>query len=454
MHFLPRSFKPLVAIVLVTLLGFGGVTVVSAYEANRNAVVMLIAKDAQGETLATGTGFIVRPDGTLITNYHVLIDAVSMNAVFPDGTQIGVMGILNTDRARDVAVLKLEGDLYSTLELGDSTSLQAFDYLSALGYPSHAVEMVEEGLRGVLVQTYGFVLGVHPQAIPDYPFIYATTPFEPGFSGGPVMNMDNQVVGVATLEGRALNLAVPIQYVTPYLNTTKLLSFEELRKRDRNAKEVFYYRGNSTLYGLGDTQAAIELFGKTLRIDPNFVPARYDLAVAYRGLGQAEDAIAEYEKALQLNPRFPEALSNLGGQYFRQGDVDKAIEQFKQAIAIYPNFIQALSNLGAALNKQQQFDQSVPYLKRALSLDPEFGVAYFNLGNAYHGLGKSQEAIEAYHTAVNMGVDFLSLHWNLHDIHSKQGDREQALRELRIILQLDPQNEDARRKLEALDSRP
>lgn len=426
----------------------------TAYEVNRNAIVMLIAKDKQGETVSTGSGFIVRPDGTLLTNYHVLIDTSSMSAVFPDGTQVSVKGVLNVDRLRDVAVLKLEGDLYSTLEIGDSSKLKTYDYLSALGYPSHAVEMVEQGLHGVLVQTYGFVLGVHPQAIPEYPFIYATTPFEPGFSGGPVVNLDNQVVGIATLEGRALNLAVPIESVKPYLKDTRLLSFDDLRERDKNTKEVLYYRGNFTLYGLGDAEAAIGLFQKTLKIDPDFVPARYDLAVAYRGLGQMDAAIAEYEKALKINPRFPEALSNLGGQYFRRGDVNKAIEKFREAIYIHPNFIQALSNLGAALNKKERYEEAVPFLKRALSLDPEFGVAHFNLGNAYYGLGKWNEAIGAYHTAVGMGVDFLSLHWSLHDIHAKQGDRDKAIRELRFILQIDPQNEDARKKLKALDSRP
>ncbi|MGP0628108.1 tetratricopeptide repeat protein [Nitrospina sp. 32_T5] len=453
-----RSFSRPVSFLLTAcfavLLCLSTVAPTAAHEVNRNAIVMLIAKNQQGETVSTGSGFIVRPDGTVLTNYHVLIDAASMSAVFPDGTQVTVKGVLNVDRLRDVAALKLEGDLYSTLEIGNSNSLKTFDYLSALGYPSHAVEMVEQGLHGVLVQTYGFVLGVHPQALPDHPFIYATTPFEPGFSGGPVVNRDNQVVGIATLEGRALNLAVPIDFVKPFLQDNRLLSFDELRERDKNTKEVLYYRGNFTLYALGDAEAAIGLFEKTLKIDPGFVPARYDLAVAYRGLGQMDAAIAEYEKALKLNPRFPEALSNLGGQYFRRGDVNKAIEKFREAIHIHPNFIQALSNLGAALNKKERYEEAVPFLKRALSLDPEFGVAHFNLGNAYFGLGQWDKAIGAYHTAVGMGVDFLSLHWSLHDIHSRQGDKEKARRELRIILQIDPQNEDARNKLEALDSRP
>lgn len=455
MHSLARSLKKSLWTALCLVLVYvASAATAWAFEVNRNAIVLLIAKDAQGEIVSTGTGFIVKPDGTLVTNYHVLVDAARVDAVFPNGTQVGVKGILNLDRTRDISILKLEDDLYSTLEIGDSTKLKPYDYLSAVGYPSQTVEAVAEGLEGTVLQTYGFVLGVHPQAFPDYSFIYATTPFEPGFSGGPVVNMDNQVVGIATLEGRALNLALPIHYAEPLLNDTQWMTFDTLRAQDQNAKEAYYFRGNFALYGLGDTNRAIDLFRKALEMDPKYVLARYDLAVAYRGLGQTERAISEYEKVLELNPKFPEALSNLGGQYFRKGEVDKAIICFRQALDIYPNFIQALSNLGAVLNKQEEFSQAVPYLKRALNLDPEFGVALFNLGNAYYGLGRWDDAVRAYHDAVNTGVDFLTLHWNLHDIHVKQGDEKQAMRELQIILQLDPQNDEARRKLDAMTSAP
>lgn len=424
----------------------------AAHEVNQGAVVLLITKDSRGETLGTGTGFIVKPDGTLITNYHVLVDAESVEAIFQDGSRVAVKGVIGLDRAKDFSILKLEGDLYSTLELGDSDRLKVYDYTSALGYPSQAVQMAEGGLRGSLLQSYGFVLGVHPQALPDFSFIYTTTPFEPGFSGGPLVNQDNQVVGLATLEGRAINLALPINVLKPHLNNKKLMTFQHLRKVDQLSKEALYYRGNFALYALGEPDRAMELYRQALKIDPNYVPARYDLAVAYRGLGEVEQAIAEYEKVLKTNPHFPEALSNLGGQYFRKGELDKAVAHFKKAVAVYPNFIQALSNLGAALNKQKKYKEAVTHLKKALALDPDFAVAYFNLGNARFEMGQLDEAETAFNSAVEKGVDFLSLHWKLHQIHVKKGRRAQAIRELQIILQLDPEHPDARQKLKELQS--
>ncbi|NIQ01160.1 MAG: tetratricopeptide repeat protein [Nitrospinaceae bacterium] len=425
---------------------------VQSHEVNKNAIVLLIIKGSQGQTISVGTGFIVQPEGVMITNYHVLVDAVSVEAVFLNGDRVPVKGVRSYDRSMDFSILQLEEGFYSTLEIGDSDPLKVYSYTSALGYPSQRLVRERGEMKGTLLQTYGFLLGRHPQALPGFSYFYTTTPFDPGFSGGPLVNQDNQVVGLATLEGRAINLALPINYIKPHLKETRLVTFRQLLEEDRNSREAFYYRGNFSLYALGEARRAIGLFERSLKIDPDFVPARYDLAVAYRGVGQAEKAIAEYEKALRINPNFPEALSNLGGQYFRQGDLQKAITQFEKAIQVYPNFIQALSNLGAALNKQGKYEQALPYLKRALALDPEFAVAHFNLGNAEYGMGNLDKAVKAFRSAVSMGVDFLSLHWKLYKIHLKKGQRRQAMAELQTILRIDPQNPEASRKLREMQT--
>ena len=424
-----------------------------AYEVNKNAVVLLIAKGADGEDLSTGTGFIIKPDGTLLTNYHVLVDAVSVDAIFNDGTVVPVKGILKVDRKKDFSFLKLGSGIYSTLELGDSDKLGVFDYAAALGYPSQGVKKEGESWKGSILQAFGFSLGQHPQAYPDFSFIYATTPFVPGFSGGPLIDKENKVVGLATLEGQSINLALPINYVKPFLNETRLISFEELRKEDKTSKEAIYYRGNFALYGDGDPEKAIELFIQALKLDSNFVLPHYDMAVAYRKQGELDLCIAAYEKVLKIHPEFPSALSNLGGQYFRKGETEKAVDLFRKAIEIYPNFIQALSNLGASLNKLGRSEEAIPNLEKALALNPEFSVSYYNLGNSFFAGKKYVKARKAYDTAVKQGVDFLSLHWKLFEINQIEGKKQEALEEIKIILELDPENEEAKRKFDELQKR-
>jgi tetratricopeptide (TPR) repeat protein len=418
-----------------------------AGEANKNAVALLAVKDAKGQTFSTGSGFVVDPDGTLVTNYHVLIGAHSVTAVFPNGITADVARVKKIDRVKDFAILELVKGVYSTLELGDSDPLKPFDYTTALGYLSESVSNESAVPQGELIQTYGFVLGVHLQASPDFPYIYTTTPFGPGFSGGPLLDHDNRVIGLATVEGRALNLALPVNQFKVFVGKSPAMSFKKFRATDKNSKEALYYKGNFALYGDGDPDTAQTHFQSVLKKDPRFVLAYYDLAGVYRDKGEAEKAIATYRKALKINPRFPEALANLGGQLFRAGRAEEAVTHFQTALRLFPNFVQALSNLGAVLNKLNKPGEAVTHLEKAVALDPEFGVAHFNLGNALLALNRLEEAEKNYVQAVEFGVDFVSLHWRLYEIYKKQNREKEMENQLNLILGVDPDNADALQKL-------
>ena len=372
-----------------------------------------------------------------------------------NGDRVQVKSILKVDRAKDFALLQLPKGAYSTLEMGDSDKLENFNSLSALGFLSENInpsEVFSEGtkknnLNEKIAQTFGFVLGVHPQSQPSFPFIYTTTSFGPGFSGGPVIDQKNHVVGIATVEGRSINLALPINFIKPFLDTKTRISLTDLLKEDKTSKEAHYYRGNYYLYVKGNTDRAITEFLSALKLDDSFVLAHYDLGAAYQNQGRTNQAIQEYEKATKLNPFFPEGNSNLGGYYFRTQKYDLAAKHFKQAIEAYPNFIQAHSNLGAVLNKLNRSEEAIPHLEKAIQLDPEFGVAYFNLGNAHINQGSLVEARKAYDLAVSNGVNFLSMHWKLYDIYIRQEKRLKAKQELEIILQIEPENLEAKKKM-------
>ena len=429
---------------------------IQANSVNKGAVVLLIAKDPTGKLLGTGTGFVVKPEGVLVTNYHVLLDAAAIEAIMFNGERVQVKSILKVDRAKDFALVQLPEGAYSTLEIGDSNKLENFDFLSALGFLSENINYLEDfsgpskknNLNEKVIQTFGFVLGIHSQSQPDFPFIYTTASFGPGFSGGPVVNKKNQVIGIATVEGRSINLALPINFIKPFIDTKARISLNDLLKEDKTSKEAHYYRGNYYLYVKGDTDRAITEFQSALKLDDSSVLAHYDLGAAYQSQGLTNQAIQEYEKAIALNPSFPEGNSNLGGHYFRKKKYNLAVKHFKQAIKAYPNFIQAHSNLGAVLNKLNRSKEAIPHLKKAIQLDPAFGVAYFNLGNAYISQSNLVEAQKAYDLAISKGINFLSMHWNLYDVYIRQGKRLKAKKELEFILQIEPENREAKKKME------
>ena len=437
-----------VNLAIAGLLVFPGLS--KGHEVNKNAVALLIAKDKVGKTVGTGSGFVIHPEGTLVTNYHVLVDAHTIEVHFQNGSQSNVEGVYKVDRSKDFALLKLQKGFYSTLEMGDSSNLKPYDYTSALGYPAAQVTKQNDNVKGQLVQTYGFILGIHTQTNPEIPFLYLTTPFSSGFSGGPVVNSSNKVVGLATVEGRSINLALPINLIKEFLNQKTFFSLQKLFTKDQNSLEANYYRGNYYLHGLGNPDKAVKEFEKILARDPGFTLAHYDLALAYRDLGMPEKAVAKYEKTLELAPNFPEALSNLGGYYFRSGDIDKSVKLFKKAVQVYPNFIQALSNLGAALNKAGKPEEALPYLKKALLLDPEFAIANFNLGNSLFAINRFDEAKRVFELSKKQGIDFLSMHWKLYEIHKKNAKFSDAKKELETILDIDPLSEEAKTKLSEL----
>jgi len=264
------------------------------------------------------------------------------------------------------------------------------------------------------------------------------------------VDKNNKVVGIATIEGRAINLALPIHEVQPFLDEKQGMSFEQLIEEDRQSSDAMYYRGNFALYAQGDLDKAAGFFLNVLQEDPNHVLAHYDMAVVNRDKGSIEQTVSDYEKVVTINPNFPEALSNLGGYYFRSGNLEKAVTMFKNAIRVYPNFIQALSNLGVALNKLDQPSEAITHLKKTISLDPEFAIAYYNLGNSYFAMNQLGDAHTAYNQAVSLGVDFLSLHWKLYETTHRLGNNQEARKQLNIILRMDPDNEKAKQEFAKL----
>ena len=308
---------------------------IHANSVNKGAIVLLIARDSTGKMLGTGTGFIVKPEGTLVTNYHVLVDAATVDAIMSNGDRVQVKSILKVDRSKDFALLQLPKGFYSTLEIGNSDNLKNFDFLSALGFLSESINSLESfsetnknnNQKEKVKQTFGFVLGIHPQAHPDFPYVYTTASFGPGFSGGPVIDQEHRVIGIATVEGRSINLALPINFIKPFLHLKEGISLDDLLKEDKTSKEAHYYRGNYFLYTKDDTDRAAKEFKSALKLDDSFALAHYDLGATYHRQGFTSQAIQEYEKAIALHPSFPEANSNLGSYYFRAQKYEEAIKE-------------------------------------------------------------------------------------------------------------------------------
>lgn len=179
-----------------------------------DAVVLIVTSDSAGKELSLGSGFIVSGDGKIVTNYHVVKGAHAAIARLSNGASFAVEGLLAADSGKDLAVLKVAGRNLPHLDLVDSADLLIGDHVVAIGSPL--------GLEGSVSD--GIVSAIRDQGI-DKKWIQTTAPVSHGNSGGPLLDMKGNVVGVITWGvnldlGQNLNFALPSEAVRAVLTKT------------------------------------------------------------------------------------------------------------------------------------------------------------------------------------------------------------------------------------------
>ncbi len=169
----------------------------------------LFSGRSDSSTGGEGTGFVVSPDGIIVTNSHVVEGANGRIEVeFSDGTKQAA-DLLGRAPEYDLAVLKVEGKNLSTVKLGSSDDLQVGDQVIAVG---NAL-----ALKGGLSVTEGIISG-KGRVVPEdqtgvtlYDMLQTDAAINPGNSGGPLVNAAGEVVGINTaLAGNSQNIGFAI----------------------------------------------------------------------------------------------------------------------------------------------------------------------------------------------------------------------------------------------------
>jgi S1-C subfamily serine protease len=175
------------------------------------AVVAIVDDGGPDSGGAAGTGFVISPDGVIVTNNHVVDGARDIQAAFSDGTTRDAT-VLGHDPNSDLAVVKVDATGLPTIDLGDSDRVQVGDDVVAIG---NAL-----ALQGGLTVTRGIISGLHREvgtntgsALTDV--IQTDAAINPGNSGGPLVDAQGRVIGINTAiadPGSAQNVgfAIPI----------------------------------------------------------------------------------------------------------------------------------------------------------------------------------------------------------------------------------------------------
>ena len=139
---------------------------------------------------AQGTGFIISPDGYILTNNHLVDNAEEIKVKLADGQELEAK-IIGRDPETDVAVIKIDADDLSSLELANSDTLEVGEWVLAIGNPFGLSHTVTAGIVSAKGRS-----GFHLAELENY--IQTDAAINPGNSGGPLINLDGQVVGINT----------------------------------------------------------------------------------------------------------------------------------------------------------------------------------------------------------------------------------------------------------------
>lgn len=203
--------------------------------------------------IASGTGFIVSPDGWIVTNLHVV--SGEKRVVVVDGEKIEVAvevqrievvvrggrgqpmqltaSVTASDAELDLAILYVSGQNLPYVPLGDSDAIVAGDAVRALGYPfGQQVEMALDLRAGAdvtpeITVSPGSVSSLRRDDAGDIRYVQTTAPLNPGNSGGPIVDADGHVVAVAQLEitdgkSAGLGFGIPVNVVKRFLRRQAL----------------------------------------------------------------------------------------------------------------------------------------------------------------------------------------------------------------------------------------
>jgi putative serine protease PepD len=202
----------------------GGKTISQIYEASKRGVVQVLATSVVSsnpffgaqEQRAQGSGFVIDKSGHVVTNYHVVEGAKTVQVSFSDNDRMDAR-VIGTDPSTDIAVLKIkkaEGRALAPIPLGDSDAVKVGDAVVAIGNPFGLERTVTAGIVSALQRRI-----TAPNGFQIDEAIQTDAAINHGNSGGPLLNADGDVIGVnAQIESESggnvgIGFAIPVNTV-------------------------------------------------------------------------------------------------------------------------------------------------------------------------------------------------------------------------------------------------
>ena len=345
--------------------------------------------------VSIGTGFFI-PSSThtyIVTNYHVVIGATQGTAnIVNKAETYPIESIVAKDPENDLAILQVAIPSIKPLPLGDSDKMKEGMRVYTVGNP--------KGLEGTFSE--GYISSISRRTANNKKRLQFTAPISRGSSGGPLLNKDQEVIGIAYMsyiDGQDLNFAIPSNYVKELLKAEGLVTPLPQAQKNLTAKD-YYWRGVSNFLngfnrsGISDpisVISAISDFNEVIRLKPDSFWAKDSHMLrgqAKLGLHQYAEAILDFNQAIKRDPNYAQALS----VYYWLGRAKIGLKQYKQAIADLDVFIGKHSKTiitwegyyyrGKAKSLRGDYDAAITDFYQSIIRNPEHAESYYYRGEA------------------------------------------------------------------------
>jgi len=172
----------------------------------------------------------------------------------------------------------------------------------------------------------------------------------------------------------------------------------------------------------GDTDKAIESFRKVVELDPEYVPAMYQLGKAYLKKGDFAAAIETLTQAAAKRPDQASIHVDLGQAYLCTNEPENAQKAFTKALAFEDGNARAITGLAQVYFRNEQWERAASHAKLVLLSSPMNFAALYILGTASHNLRNATESHEAFQKATDIVNQFLNLKPNQTEGHFLLGE--------------------------------
>ena len=442
--------------------------ILKTFKENSKAVVVVFVYNSEGNLISQGSGFIIRPGGPVVTNYHVIISGAADIKIKAENTFLKVDGPLHKDKGNNIVILKADDNNLPVVEIGDISKVKIGEKVYVISGTQDFENTISEWILSGIRES-------------DPKMKILQIPISKDSSRGLAFNKNGEVIGMATSpieEAQNLNFSMPTNLIENKIIAKEVIALKKDSEIEDYKKSAEYWFNLGVTYAnSGMYKEAIEAFKQAIRIKPNFAEAHYNLGLAYDKLGMYKKAIETYKRVIKIKPNFAEAHYNLGLAYtklemyeesieaFKQvikikpdfaeahynlglayeelGMYEEAMEEFKEAIRINPDYAEAHYNLGIAYAKLEMYEEAIGAFKEAIRINPDYAEAYNNLGSVYAKLGMYVEAIEAYNQAIKINPDYANAHYNLGLAYAKLGMYEEAIEAYKQAIKINPDDAEA-----------